>query len=233
MMLAGYKGQFGMVKDIYTAGGDVKHANSNDQTLRDVVFSLHGKHLCQIGLPDEESLLIASENNDVATVVECLRCGTDINCRNRDGLPGLGLACYFKCEDVVKQLVKDRADPNIYSNSGASCLILAVNEHHNNIVRTLLDGYNEDEIDQTHAMNHNCTALYLACQEGHADLVEMLLAHSKKAIDVCKEGNVSPLYISAHEGHEACVRHLVQAKARIDIRNDRGATSLYLSLIHI
>ena len=229
MMLAGYKEQFQMVRDIYAAGGNLAHANSNGQTLRDVIWSLHGKRLSDIGLPDPEGFLIACENNDVETVERCLEAGTDIDSRNVDGLTGIGLACYFKCTDVVRTLVDRRANPNIYSKTGASCLILSVNENHAEVVQLLLDGYDQDGLDQTHTMNHNCSALYLACQEGHHDLVKALLAHSTRAVDICKEGNVSPLYISAHEGHEKCVRYLVDAKARVDIRNDRGATPLYIA----
>lgn len=230
MMLAAYKGELDMVHDIHGAGGNVAHTNLNGQCVRDVLLSLHGKHLFQVGLPDEESLLIASENNDTAVVDECLKLGTNIDCRNRDGLTPLALSCYFNSVDVAKRLIHDKADPNIHGANGASCLILSVNENHADIVEALVSTYAADDLDQTHGMSHNCTALYLACQEGHDAMVDLLLQHSTVALNICKDGGVSPLYISCHEGHEKCVRKLLEHKAEVNIRNDRGATPLYIAV---
>ena len=230
LMLAAYKARFEMLREIYQAGADLFHKNAKGQNVADILFALHDKQLADVGLPDEEAFLIGCENDDVDIVSECIHAGTDINSTNCDGLSGLGLACYFNCPNVTSVLCRHKADPNLYARSGTSPLHLAVNENHTAIIDALLDSYSESELDQSHTMAHGCTALYLACQEGFHEVVDKLLSHSLKALNLCKDGNISPLYIAAHEGHEDTVRHLVQAKAELDIRNDRGATALYIAV---
>lgn len=82
------------------------------------------------------------------------------------------------------------------------------------------------------------TPLYLACQEGHAEVVRRLLKHGARVDSADKDGWL-PLHAAGHNGHLACVELLLEShKARrigIDMASSnsgmepRGATALHLA----
>jgi len=111
-------------------------------------------------------------------------------------------------------LCEAKANPNYVPPDGAPPLVLAVSQGHADVVQELCQSYGT-ELRQTITAAKNCTALYLACQEGREDIVRHLLNHSAEAIDMPKLGGATPLYIASHDGHGECVSHLLEAKATV------------------
>ena len=68
------------------------------------------------------------------------------------------------------------------------------------------------------------TALHLAAQNGHLEVLKMLL--DKANIHAAKRGGATSLLLAAESGYVAVVTTLVHAQADIDAANDSGATPL-------
>ena len=182
LMMAAFKGHFDIAKDLCAAGADFNHENHKGQFVGDILSSVHQKYPYEVGLPDDEALMASAENNEADIMQLCLENGTPTGIRNQDGLSVLALASYFASVDCVKLLIKYKADPNSKGTDGSTPLLLAVFEGHTGVVQMLTEGYG-DELDQTIALSQNTTALYLACQENRVDMVQLLLRHSKVAMD--------------------------------------------------
>lgn len=64
--------------------------------------------------------------------------------------------------------------------------------------------------------------LYIACQNGHDNIVKLLLSNGAD-LNICEEnGRASPLYIACREGHEQNVILLLSKGAEINPCNKTG-----------
>lgn len=68
------------------------------------------------------------------------------------------------------------------------------------------------------------TALYMAAQTGHADIVKILLAARANPNKTVTEDSFSPLWVAARMGHAPVVRLLLNAGASVDQRTAQGDT---------
>ncbi|WP_369409593.1 ankyrin repeat domain-containing protein [Wolbachia endosymbiont of Tribolium confusum] len=61
------------------------------------------------------------------------------------------------------------------------------------------------------------TALYLASQNGHTEIVELLISTKNADVNIVdKKNNVTPLYLAAQSGHEAVVKLLLDNGAKVN-----------------
>jgi len=229
LMMAAYKGEFEMAKELTAAGADFSHKNRRGHCVRDILSAVHQKHPFEVGLPDDEALVVAAESNDTALLEKCIAVGTPVDTQNEEGLTALALASYFASLDCVNALIQHKADPNIRGDDGGTPLLLATYEGHVDVVRALTNGYDAASLDQAVTLNRNTTALYLASQDNRVDIIKALLAHSKDGLEICRDDGVSPLYVSAHEGHEDCVDALVAAKANVNACTQRRTSVLQIA----
>ena len=80
------------------------------------------------------------------------------------------------------------------------------------------------------AADDGATALYLAYQEGHAKVVEKLLAHGVNADLATSEVGSSPLYVASAEGYVDVVEMLLSKGADVNQPGtDDGTTALYFA----
>ncbi|XP_071178354.1 uncharacterized protein [Mytilus edulis] len=85
-------------------------------------------------------------------------------------------------------------------------------------------------------VNHCCTGgispLFFACQEGHTEVVQMLI-NNKADINKCRDNDgvsVSPLYIACENGHTEVVQMLINNKADINkCRDNDGVSPLFFA----
>ena len=249
----------------YAAGALLVHKNVDGHDVRDILQGVHQKRLCDadVCIPDEESLLEATETNDRSLLQLCLSAKTSLDIHNDDGVSPLGLASYFCSTECVRLLAEHKADPNAVARNGATPLLLAVHEGHTDVVRvltarysavfmsmfmlravlqqaqraltrifprhTVCFSYSSGELDQTITLGNNTTALYIACQEGRSEIVDLLLKHSTATVDICSDARVSPLYVATHENQIECIRMLLEAKTNVNFLDKAGTSALYIA----
>ena len=66
-----------------------------------------------------------------------------------------------------------------------------------------------------------------AAKSGDADEVRRLLKAGTPPDDGGKEGEITPLWWAASNGHEVCVKLLVDAKANVEAADDIGRTPAF------
>jgi ankyrin repeat protein len=72
------------------------------------------------------------------------------------------------------------------------------------------------------------TPLYVAAQEGHADVCEVLIKYGAN-IEATFNSEFTPLHIAARRGHTTCVKYLLGAGAQMDATCSSGSTPLYIA----
>ena len=77
------------------------------------------------------------KQGDASAVRELLRCGTDVNARDRYGQTGLMLAAHAGHREIVEMLLDHGADLNVTAKFGLSALMLAVLGGHVEVARLL------------------------------------------------------------------------------------------------
>lgn len=123
----------------------------------------------------------AARNGEVQVIKNILKENPEVvNTKNKEGFSALTLACYRGNTEVVKLLLKKKADVNISSSMG-SPLMAATYKGHLEIVKLLLSkNVNVDEVDQ-----NGTTSLMFATMFKNIELVKLLI--SKKADKTIKD----------------------------------------------
>ncbi|XP_063448205.1 uncharacterized protein LOC134727748 [Mytilus trossulus] len=76
--------------------------------------------------------------------------------------------------------------------------------------------------------SNNESPLYIACEEGYTEVVQMLI-HNKADINKCRNTGESPLYIACQKGHNEVVQMLINNKADINECRNTGESPLYIA----
>ncbi|CAI8023892.1 Ankyrin-2, partial [Geodia barretti] len=77
---------------------------------------------------------------------------------------------------------------------------------------------------------NGATPLYVACQNGHKQTVDVLLKNGANVnLTTTVDPLSSPLGIAAEKGHTEIVEKLISAGAVINYQNKNGATALFVA----
>ena len=150
-------------------------------------------------------------------------------CRNSGESP-LAIACSFGHTEIVKMLLKYKADVNKCGDSLATPLYIACQNGHLDIVLQLLD--NKVNTDVNKCCNSGASPLYIACQNGHLDIVLQLLDNKVNTdVNKCCDNGPSPLFIACQQGHLDIVLQLLDNKVNTDVNkcNANGPSPLYIA----
>jgi ankyrin repeat protein len=143
-----------------------------------------------------------------------------IDSTNRYGETALMLAAEKGHLEIVDCLLKGHAVINIQCQNGGSALIRAAKNGNSACVKALVN----KGADITITDNSN-TALMLAAELGHTDVVK-ILSKNIQLVNYCnKEGNTALMW-AAKNGHIECVRILLAAGADVKMTNKKGGTAL-------
>lgn len=171
-------------------------------------------------------LFLACQNglDNIAQLL--LKKGAAINTCNKDGTSPLFIACKNGHEATVELLLKndidnysskeDRAhhvstlnkhehlqkniaDINLCRKTGASPLLIACQEGHDNIVKLLLN----NGADINLCTITDASPLFIACQNGHNSIVQLLLNRGAEINKRRKDG-YSPLFVACQNGRQNC-----------------------------
>ena len=108
---------------------------------------------------------------------------------------------------------KDTGERYYTFRSPGSTLINACNRGQADVARKFIAS-GQYTVDHANKAN-KCTGLYMACVNGHADVVAMLI-ELKCDVNAARDTGATPVYIAAERGHTDVLKLLVQAGANVN-----------------
>ncbi|XP_026232318.1 ankyrin repeat domain-containing protein 50 isoform X2 [Anabas testudineus] len=148
-------------------------------------------------------LLVLEGRLDMATLL-IEKGGVPLESRDSDGRTALHVASWQGCIDMVGLLLKHGANPNSQDTAGRPPMHSVAWTGHSEVGHCLLEasGVNIDL-----ACHQGATALSIAAQEGHSNIVAMLLERGANPNHIDKYGR-SPVKVAGKHGHFDVVRLL-------------------------
>ena len=233
-------GKLAIVKVLVKAGADVCMTYSTGTTCLKVASGNGHTETVRylVGLPEVDvnaannrswtSLHSAVKRNNKShpEVVQVLiDAGADMEAKNEKGRSPLLVASAFGKLDAVKLLVEAGAKVCATDSQGDTCLILAANFGHTDIVRYLAG---LKEVDVNYHGRNNDTALHSAVDDGHRDVVEVLV-DAGADIEAQDSTGDTPLHVAGEKGELAILKMLLKAGARVCATDNTGDTCLILA----
>ncbi|RUS30079.1 hypothetical protein BC938DRAFT_479880 [Jimgerdemannia flammicorona] len=187
----------------------------------------------------------------------CVGHGVDVNTTDVYGRTPLHYASMYGHTDCATFLLSHKADVTPVDHDGFNPLIYAIINGHTECVKILLQNgasveprkegdhnplslacqYGHKDIATTLTSKgaqilpdaEGLFPLHLAAREGHADLCKLLtLTEKNTSLDTQDKYNGwTPIFYAASEGHIDCVRILLEAGCKVNVKDENGATPLY------
>jgi CDK inhibitor PHO81 len=183
--------------------------------------------------------------------------GADVQQTDLHGRHALHYACRHGHEEIAHYLLSKKSPPDYPDQDGMTPMTMAVIAGKANCVRQLLDfdasvnSPNESAIPLNLACQYGHTEiarlllarnptiainseglypLHLAARIGNKDILALLMEYDNGGIDVQERFSLwTPLFFAASEGHDECVKQLLQTGPLIDKRDDSGHSAIYWS----
>eukprot|EP01032_Pedospumella_encystans_P014831 gene14831-17009_t len=185
----------------------------------------HGANVNMKDKIGESALQWAAYYNHLPTVHLLFDRGAKPSQRNQDGETALSWATSKGHAAVVSVLLNAGADVNTKDSGGYSPLMIAARAGYTEIVRELLQ---QTQIKLNSTNLCSASALSYACEEGHTDIVALLLQHgafpNKRGMD-----ETTPLMLAVQAKCAKCVYTLLQHGADRDLANVDGKTALQMT----
>lgn len=148
-------------------------------------------------------LLVLEGRLEMATLL-IEKGGVPLESKDSEGRTALHVVCWQGAVDLVNLLLKRGANPNAQDSEGRPPLHSVAWTGHGDVGRYLLEA---NGINIHLSCHQGATALSIAAQEGHANIVAMLLERGANTDHVDKYGR-SPVKVAAKHGHFNIVRLL-------------------------
>lgn len=167
----------------------------------------------------DERLLAAAADGDALRALLALREGASPGAVDEQGFTALGLAARWGKTDCVRAL-RPLSDPSVgNAPSGKSALLVAAANGRADCVEELLPHSDPAATD-----NYGFTALMLAAGVRNPAALALLLPYG--GLEAKNRAGQTALTRAAREGHDECVRALLEAGANPRRRCDEGWTAL-------
>ena len=149
-----------------------------------------------------------------------------VDAKGQDGYTALQYSCRHGYVDIVRTLVKHKANVNAKTDSGHIPLTLAARNKHDNVVHALLS----DSQCPVDAKGYDgYTALHYSCRYGHVDIVRTLVKH-KANVNAKTDSGHTPLTLAARNKHDNVVHALLSdTQCQVDAKGLKGYTALHSS----
>lgn len=161
------------------------------------------------------SLIQACQKNDVQQVKKLLIFSKLCPNFKFNDLTPLMIASSKGHEEIVKALLKAKANVNEVDKKGQNALHYATFYGHMKVAELLV---REGKINVNQmAQNRAGTPLYTAAAAGHANMIEFLASHGAEIEPFCTTGGFTPLHIASARGHHEAVVALLKVGANASI----------------
>eukprot|EP00943_MAST-04B_sp_MAST-4B-sp1_P003942 g3942.t1 len=158
------------------------------------------------------------------TVKVLAACGAKINFKSKND--GNSTALYIASKNghanVVKILLENNANVNLFKSDGETALCVAAKNGHSLVIEHLLS-YNASVNQPT---NDGVTPLWYASSRGHVNVVDVLVKNKADIKRSASDGSTA-LWIAASNGHAGVIRSLQKAGADLNVPNRDGTTPLF------
>ncbi|KAK2172952.1 hypothetical protein NP493_916g00107 [Ridgeia piscesae] len=129
-------------------------------------------------------------------------------------------AASFDHQEALQLLIKNGVNATWANKQGATLLHIAALNNHPTIVQFVRDSLEDFPVDS--ADKNEKTALHLAAERGHEDIVDKLLALNA-------DTGQTAVHLAARHGHLDILRKLILKGIEIDDRDCEGRTALHLA----
>lgn len=192
------------------------------------VLLLSGRTLVLAADGDTSPLVQAAKAGDVVTVRSLLsRPGTDVNGTEHDGTTALHWAVQHGNLDLVKALIRAKANVNAKNRYGVAPVWLAATNGHDATLEALLRAGADAH---TTRADSGETVLMIGAMSGHRGVLQRLLAYGADPNAKDAVRGQTALMWAAAEGHPAAVRVLVEAGSDIEAKSSTGITPLMFAI---
>ncbi|HET6351814.1 MAG TPA: ankyrin repeat domain-containing protein [Coriobacteriia bacterium] len=172
-------------------------------------------------------LLVAAVNDRRAAVERLLDLHANIEAVDiEQGASALNFAAFYGYNELARLLLGRGANPNHMNYLGTPPLQTAVAQGNIDLVRTLLDNG-----ARTSLCSGGLTLVFIASQEGHADIVRLLVEHGAdpNARRPAEFDYFGPLHAAVRGGHGAVLDALAAAGADLNLGATHGVTPLIIA----
>ena len=232
--LASRSGELTTVKMLVKAGADVRATDAERATC--LMFAAYHRHTDAVrylvclpevdldhqGRKNRTALHFAVCQKHAEVVEVLIDAGADIEAKNVEGRSPLHFASISGELTTVKMLVKAGADVRATDAERATCLMFAAYHGHTDTVRYLVC---LPEVDLNHQGTKNYTALHVAVERKHADVVQVLI-DAGADIETTGDRGRLPLHLASRLGQLTTVKMLVKAGADVRAADPRRYTCL-------
>eukprot|EP01042_Synura_sphagnicola_P003348 gene3348-4147_t len=153
-----------------------------------------------------------------------LLAGANINIANSKNSTPLHFACDRNHSDLILWLVRNGADIYARNGEGYTPLHYLATRGHAALLRAV-SGVRED-FDANCSGTKDISLLHCAAEQGHVDMVRLLLSLGA-VVDSVDDENETPLHYACLRGHLDAAMVLVEHKAVINARDNEGSTPLF------
>ncbi len=138
----------------------------------------------------------------------------EVNKASNDGTPPLCAASQLGHKEIVKILLKARADPLLSRTNGWNAFVIAASKGHLEILKDIYDHLSRvlqmpprdiQRFVNAKEKNYGLTALHCVCYEGHLEVVQYLIFEVKADKTIRDLQKKTPLDYARENGHKDIV----------------------------
>lgn len=169
--------------------------------------------------------------DDVSLLIDM---GADIHALDPVGHAPIHFACACGNERMVSRLLLAGAGTAAQDSKGMTVIHYAVCKGNPHIVRIVLDALDADsQYDLSKIVdlknNDGSTALHIACSEGYAACVDILLERGANVSQPENQGELTPVMLAANWGHEDITMLLLSYGVETDAVSTAGLMAIHLA----
>lgn len=218
----------------------------------------HGVNVNSSSGDNTTALIDAALKNQLETVRCLIKNGASVNHHSKNGITALLVAAKKGHLEIVRLLIESYGDVSSQNSSKDTPVISAVRMGHFEVVRLLIRSNapinDQNEMGQTsltiassrgfneiaqflinsganlnHRNEFGFASLALSASKNHLYIVCLLINSGAEINDQQNPEGLTPLMLASSLGHKEIVKVLIEAQAKVGLRNSRSWTALMLA----